>query len=57
MGAFAVNRGVLVCPGDLEIAGLAVVLAFLAAAGFAPHGLQDTHADQLNADLLAFLRS
>ena len=23
----------------------------------APHGLQDTHADQLNADLLAFLRS
>ena len=23
----------------------------------APHGLQDTHADQINADLLAFLRS
>ena len=22
-----------------------------------PHGLQDTHQDQLNADLLAFLRS
>ena len=23
----------------------------------APHGLMDTHADRLNADLLAFLRS
>ncbi len=36
MGAFAVKRGVLACPGDLEIAGLAVVLASLAAAGLAP---------------------
>jgi hypothetical protein len=36
MGAFAVKRGVLACPGDLEIAGLAVGLAFLAAAGSVP---------------------
>jgi hypothetical protein len=36
MGAFAVKGGVLSWPGDLVIAGLAVVLGFLVAAGFVP---------------------
>jgi len=36
MGAFAVKERVLSWPGDLVIAGLAVVLGFLAAAGFVP---------------------
>src|SRR5262245_63409636 len=36
MGAFAVKERGLSWPGDLVIAGLAVVLGFLAAAGFVP---------------------
>ena len=36
MGAFAVKERLLSWPGDLVIAGLAVVLGFLVAAGFVP---------------------